>query len=360
MRVLISSTAGHGHVFPMIPLARAFLAAGHTVLWATNGGAVDLVGAAGIDAVETGLRPQALREQQRAHRVAAEQARPQDRAALTFPSMFGAAFTPPMAAELLPLATDWRPDLMVHENAELAAPLVAAVLGLPLATHAFGGAVPEPILAAAAGRVADTWRRYGLEPAPLAGCYRSAYLDICPPSVQAVPIDHISTRLPVRPVPYAGELSASDDFPLTGDLRPLVYVTIGTVRTPAELAAAVAGVASLDVRVLATIGPNGDVDSLGPQPPNVVVKRFVPQTLVLPKASVVVSHGGSGTFLGALGHGIPQLCVPKAADQFRNAEGGVRSGAALSLTPPRRARRPWPTRCAGCSPRRASGKLRRW
>src|SRR5882724_7335882 len=116
MRVLLSSTGGHGHVFPMIPLAQAFLAAGHTVLWATNGGAVDLVGAAGIDVVEAGLRRQALLEHQQVLQATAAQLRPQDRAAYMFPTMFGQTFTPPMVADLLPIATAFRPDLMVHEN----------------------------------------------------------------------------------------------------------------------------------------------------------------------------------------------------------------------------------------------------
>jgi UDP:flavonoid glycosyltransferase YjiC (YdhE family) len=47
----------------------------------------------------------------------------------------------------------------------------------------------------------------------------------------------------------------------------------------------------------------------------------------------VVSHAGSGTFLGALARGVPQLCLPQAADQFRNAEGGLRAGAVLALRP---------------------------
>ena len=47
----------------------------------------------------------------------------------------------------------------------------------------------------------------------------------------------------------------------------------------------------------------------------------------------MVSHGGSGTFLAALGHGLPQLCLPQAADQFRNAQGAVRTGAGLALPP---------------------------
>ena len=50
-------------------------------------------------------------------------------------------------------------------------------------------------------------------------------------------------------------------------------------------------------------------------------------------SDAVVSHAGSGTFLGALAHGLPQLCLPQAADQFRNAHAGVESGAALKLHP---------------------------
>ena len=63
------------------------------------------------------------------------------------------------------------------------------------------------------------------------------------------------------------------------------------------------------------------------------MERWVDQTRVLERSAVVVSHGGSGTFLGALAQGLPQLCLPQAADQFRNAEGGRRAGAALALMP---------------------------
>jgi UDP:flavonoid glycosyltransferase YjiC (YdhE family) len=72
---------------------------------------------------------------------------------------------------------------------------------------------------------------------------------------------------------------------------------------------------------------------LGAQPDHVQVESWVDQPAVLDRCSAVVSHGGSGTFLGALARGLPQLCLPHAADQFRNAEGGVRAGAALALGP---------------------------
>ena len=47
--------------------------------------------------------------------------------------------------------------------------------------------------------------------------------------------------------------------------------------------------------------------------------------------TVLASHAGSGTLLGALAHDIPQLCVPQAADQFRNASAVSFAGAGRQL-----------------------------
>jgi UDP:flavonoid glycosyltransferase YjiC (YdhE family) len=44
-------------------------------------------------------------------------------------------------------------------------------------------------------------------------------------------------------------------------------------------------------------------------------------------------HGGSGTTLGALTVGAPQLILPQGADQFANAEALSTAGAALRLLP---------------------------
>jgi UDP:flavonoid glycosyltransferase YjiC (YdhE family) len=251
-----------------------------------------------------------------------------------FPTMFGAALTPPMAADLLPLAKQWKPDLMVHEHGEFASPLVGAVLGVPSLTHAFGGGVPAGFMTAAAEQLAPLWDEYGVDEPPFGGCFAAPYLDICPPSVQIVPLDHVPTIQPLRPVPYAGEETGPLPDVLAGTSKPLVYLTLGTVSSSAAvLSEAIAGIVSLDARVLVTLGPKVDHASLGPMPAGVTVERFVPQTAVLPEAAVLVSHAGSGTFLCALAHGVPQLCLPQAADQFRNAEGGVRAGAALALPP---------------------------
>ena len=59
----------------------------------------------------------------------------------------------------------------------------------------------------------------------------------------------------------------------------------------------------------------------------------MPQAHVLPRSAVVVSHGGSGTTLGALAHGLPLVLVPQAADQFDNAARAEAAGAAVVLRP---------------------------
>jgi UDP:flavonoid glycosyltransferase YjiC (YdhE family) len=53
----------------------------------------------------------------------------------------------------------------------------------------------------------------------------------------------------------------------------------------------------------------------------------------LPHVDVVVHHGGSGTTLGALTVGAPQLLLPQGADQFANADAVTAAGAGLRLLP---------------------------
>jgi UDP:flavonoid glycosyltransferase YjiC (YdhE family) len=335
VRVLFSSTWGYGHVFPMVPLARAFASAGHSVRWATSDAACPLVAAAGVEAVPSGLDTDGVRQVVTRLRENLVGWRPEDSAAFAFPNMFGEWATPSMAGDLLDLARDWQPDLMVHETAELAAPLVAAVLGVPIATHAFGGAVPKPFLIEAAQRLAGLWAEHGKAVPTYAGAFTGTYLDICPSAVQTQPLDHIPLRQALRPVPYTGESTGPlPELLRHDDPRPLLYLTLGTVQNKAPvLAKALQSMSDLGARILVSVGPDGNPDALGPQPGHIVVQRWVSQTDVLPHCAAVVSHGGSGTFLGALGLGLPQLCLPQAADQFRNARAAVTTGSGLALHP---------------------------
>jgi len=335
VRILFSSTWGYGHVFPQVPLARALVAAGHTVLWATNEQACARVAAAGLSVVPAGLGRQGVAQVEHRLRATTVGLRPQDRAAFAFPNMFGEWTTPAMVTDLLPLARRWRPDLMVHEQAELASPLVGAALGVPSITHAFGAAVPTAFLTEAGERVAWLWAEQGLQTPDFAGSFTSAYVDICPPSVQSGSLDHVGVRQPMRPVIYSGESpGALPTILQVDDPRRVVYVTLGTVQNHVPvLVAAVRALADLGTRILVTVGADADPAALGRQPDHVGVERWVSQSEVLPRCDVLVSHAGSGTFLGALSLGLPQLCLPQAADQFRNAAAVVSRGAGLALHP---------------------------
>ena len=116
--------------------------------------------------------------------------------------------------------------------------------------------------------------------------------------------------------------------------RPVVYVTLGTVVNDPDLARSVLdAIEDLPISIAVTTGPGVDPAILGVRPDNVAVAEFVPQALILPYASAVVSHTGSGTMLGALAAGLPQVCLPRGADQFANADRIKAVGAGLRLLP---------------------------
>jgi UDP:flavonoid glycosyltransferase YjiC (YdhE family) len=66
----------------------------------------------------------------------------------------------------------------------------------------------------------------------------------------------------------------------------------------------------------------------------VYIARYIPQSDLLEHCAAVVSHAGSGTFLGALAQGLPQVCLPQAADQFRNSAVCADAGAGIALIGP--------------------------
>jgi rhamnosyltransferase subunit B len=66
-----------------------------------------------------------------------------------------------------------------------------------------------------------------------------------------------------------------------------------------------------------------------PLPPEVLWQSHVPFDALLPRAAMLVHHGGIGTTAEALRAGIPQLILPFAFDQFDNGQRIQRLGAGL-------------------------------
>ncbi|MFD9705381.1 glycosyltransferase [Lentzea sp. NPDC059081] len=132
------------------------------------------------------------------------------------------------------------------------------------------------------------------------------HLDICPPSVQDR--GFTEDRILLRPVPH-----------VTPGLVPprthekLIYVTFGTVFGNDDLlATTVSGLGELDAQVVVATPRN-----------------WLPQADVIKQADLVVHHGGSGTMLAALAEGVPQVVLPRGADQFSNAKALVDVGVAV-------------------------------
>jgi UDP:flavonoid glycosyltransferase YjiC (YdhE family) len=272
MRVLFASLASPGHAYPMVPLAVAAREAGHEVHFAVGNAVHD-------DLAVHGLRP----------------FRPAD------------AFYEIYAEDLAPSLARLRPDLVVHGWGVPGAAMAARQAGIPSLWHGFGRLVPEGIGFESPVRVAAV-----------------PHVDICPRSLQDADFVATASRIELRPVPYPSGSAWERGS------RPLVYLTLGTAFGTAELlSSAVEGLARLDVDVVVALGR---VPSLSlPPMPGVTVRAWVPQAAVLAKADLVVHHGGSGTTLGALAAGVPQLVLPQGADQFTNATALVGAGAAVRL-----------------------------
>lgn len=340
MRVLFTTTAGLGHIHPTVPLARAMAGRGHQVLWAAPPDGVEHIERAGLRAAAIGtpglaVPSEAVRRYPELRALAQE-----DVPDVMFGKLFGAIVAPVLLADLVPLAEEWRPDLIVADAAELAGHIVGAELGVPHVTKGFGPILPASRMVKAAEEVAPLWRSRGLEPRPYAGVFDDLYLDIYPTGLPSPDASHVGRRQLLRPEIYDGPQQPAVPLPLPTEPAgaPLVYVTMGTVfNDPGLLERVVAAVAALDVRVLVTVGPRSDPAVLGAQPAHVRVERYVSQTAVLPQCDAVVSHGGSGTVVSALTHGLAQLCLPQGADQFLNAAAVAASGAGISLTPERAA-----------------------
>ena len=217
----------------------------------------------------------------------------------------------------------------MYESGDLAAPAVAAVLGVPTANHSFGVMVPLAAVRYAAEHMAPLWRSVGAEPDAYIGAFRGLYVDLSPPSFaweeplgESIRLGDGRAELPEDSPAWLEELE-----------RPLVYVTLGTVFNKPELLRQLLDGLDGSVSALVTTGRNVDPASLGSWPPNVRVERFVPQEQVLPRCAAVISHAGSGSVRGALAHGLPLVLVPQGADQFDNTARCAAAGAAVVVRP---------------------------
>lgn len=329
MRVLLTCRPLTGHYEPLTGLAAALARAGHAVGVASGRPVAERARAAGFDGLPVG--PEQSLVSVVADRLPPPEVLATDAGrAFFFVEVFAGLELEPRAADLERALGTWRPDVLVHEVAELAGPLCAAAAGLPYATASYGPLPARSVLAAAGEATAPHWRRRGLDPGRYAGALRHLYLDCCPPSLQLPWIDEVPAVQRLRPAAADGAPSIDDPV-----ASRTVYVTFGTVwnRDAALVRSIVDVLAGEELDVVVTTGGAFEPSALGAPRDGVRVEGFIPQAHVLARCAAVVCHGGAGTVLGALAHGRPLLVVPQGADQFGNAGRVVAAGAGRALGP---------------------------
>ncbi|CAM5244378.1 hypothetical protein SVIOM74S_05497 [Streptomyces violarus] len=342
MRVLFATMAARSHVYAQVTLASALRTAGHEVLVASQPDVLDDIVRAGLTAVRIG-EDLNIEEETREANASFEDDRnlgglamsntrddpfPWDHALGMFTAMTAMVFQnvcpEPMVDDLVGLARDWRPDLVVWDPLTLAGPVAARLSGAAHARLLFG---PDQM-----GRNRTAFRALldrqppELRDDPLAEwltwtlerCGGSAgdmseelvlgqwTIDPTPPSMR-IPLD--LPCVPVRYVPYNGP-SLLPDWLREPPRHPrrlclTLGVSLGEATGAGTVAASdvLAAVDGLDVEVVATL-PRELREELGTLPANVRAVDFVPLNALLPSCSGIIHHGGGvreGRRRGAVG-----------------------------------------------------------
>lgn len=354
MRVLLGAFGDPGHTFPIIALGRALRARGHDVVMQTWKRWEPQVEA-------EGLRFAAAPEYD------------------VFPTL-GRWLKPYEAVVLatrdtLPLVEEFAPDVVVSDILTLAPALAGELHGVPSATliphvdprpdegfppYSIGARRPRTAVGRRIwrsvdgvvsrgleqGRIElnDTRRRLGLR--ELTHVHGGISTDLS--LVATLPQLEYPRTSPPRGRHVIGPLQwepDAEDVELPPGDAPLVLVAPSTSQDLEHrlLRAALAGLADLPVRVLATWNrrlPDPPVDV----PANARLVEWVSYARTMPHCDVVVCHGGHGTVVRALTSGCAVVAVPAAGDMNENAARIDWAGCGVRV--PRIAMTPWALRLA--------------
>jgi UDP:flavonoid glycosyltransferase YjiC (YdhE family) len=222
------------------------------------------------------------------------------------------------------LGGTWRPDVIVCDEVDLGCVVAAERLGVPCARVLViaSGSFLRPELIA--DRLNTLRIDHGLPLDPsLVMLDRDLVVAPFPPSFRDPAFPLPPAAHSIRPAPL--EIGPHEHAPVWMselDERPTAYFTLGTefnLESGDLFSRVVAGLRQLPVNVVVTVGRGIDPAELGSQPANIHVEQYIPQSVLLPHCDLVVSHGGSGSVIGALAHGLPSVLLPMGADQLHNA-----------------------------------------
>lgn len=314
MRVLFTFVGGNGHFRPLVPIARALTAAGHTIAFTGEPLMVPIVESAGFTAFPSG--PNLGSDGERRPLLAVDR----EREAADLRDGFVRRTAPRRADDVLALGREWAPDLIVCDEIDYGAMIAAEKSGLPHATVLVTGAGSFAHADLLDDALNDVRAAYGLSPQrDLQMVHRHLVLSPFPTSFRDPRFPLPSTARTFH-TPVRGR-GATPSWHVEG--RPVVYFTLGTIFNTESgdlFARVLAGLHEIEATCVVTVGRLIDPDEFGPQPGHIHIVRYLPQDDVLPNCDVVITHGGSGSVLGALAHGLPMVVLPMGADQPQNGD----------------------------------------
>ena len=325
MRVLFVSAPLLGHTFPLVPLATAMRDAGHEVMIATGGDALPPLRATGLAVhdVAAGFQFRTVSGRtMRAHPMVAW-AELTGKGGNRGGALIFAAINEMIVDNVLAVAQRWMPDLVLYEPYAPAGAITAAHLGVPAVMHGIGPFDGPEQTRAVCARMTTALTGLGHDGLPP----DAATLTVAPPSL-------VGPRpgWPMRYVPYSGDGHLPDWLTLPAD-RPRVLVSRGTAAPGGNLMRAVVAAASEVDAQFILVRPGRRLTRAGRLPANVRTVDWIPLTAAMAASAAIIHHGGSGSVLGALAAGLPQLVIFGVGDSTYNAAFVHERGAGLAMRP---------------------------
>lgn len=371
MRVLITLTPDTSHLNPLLPMAWALQGAGHEVRFATHPDLAEEITAAGLSSVTlsgaedlppmTAVSDFIIGDEERERLTDALALDPADRAPWDFFSYYLIAsmrvfFSPgadparpqPLVDDLVGFVRHWRPDVVLWDSIWLPGAVAARACGATSVRFLWGpdycGWTHErflergPVLAPGIenpmeASIRPLALRHGLDvdEALLMG---DATLDPVPDEVG---LETKQRVIDMRQLPSTGA-GTVPEWLRTEPEKPRIAFSLGAAQRKYQgddegmistMLEAFAGMD--DVEVIATLNE----DQLAGQrvPDNVRTFDYLPLTHLLSTCSMLIHHGGGGSFAAATALGVPQVVLAVDPEAGAYANRVTEHGAGLYLDP---------------------------
>lgn len=318
MKFMLTTHPGYGHFFPMVPLARAIRDNGHDVVFAISRVFSTSVKRAGFEFLPVGLDWNDSQLDETLPEICSIPRR--ERALWIAREIFLDRSPKRMIPDLLAAVGAWKPDVIVSSTYEHSGIIVAEKKGIPYASFNVSPMVPKQFIQYFMNENIDRLRaRFGCPPDPeLKARGQWLELSFMPPSWGFPGYEKGPTEHFIQPVGFDGSFYEKtpgwiEELPD----QPTVYVSLGTVFTGYRrvFETIIAAFHNELLNLILSLGGSMDPSTFGPQPDNIRIERFVPESLLLPHVDACINHGGNSTVMKALSAGLPFVLLPLSADQ---------------------------------------------